>query len=100
VVPAVKGNQTILDAAQKAGPQLSSVVITSSVAAIVNPKEEPEYEFTEADFASNSLEQAIKEREEGVKTTPIILYGASKTAAEREVWKFRNEHRVSYLCAK
>ena len=80
----------------KAGPQLTSVVVTSSVAAVTNPKE-GSYTFTEADFASASLDRATEEREEGVQTPVGILYSASKTAAERAVWKFRDGHRVRYL---
>jgi nucleoside-diphosphate-sugar epimerase len=93
VVPAVKGSETLLTSALKAGPQLTSVVVTSSVAAVINPKE-GEYTFTEADFASVSLDRATEELEEGIKTPTWVLYGASKTAAERAVWKFKDEHKV------
>jgi nucleoside-diphosphate-sugar epimerase len=93
VNPAVRGTETILASALKAGPQLTAVVITSSTIAVVNPVE-GEYVFTESDFASFSLDKALKDRDEGVKTPGGILYGASKTASDRAVWKFREDHKV------
>jgi nucleoside-diphosphate-sugar epimerase len=81
----------------KAGPQLTSVVVTSSTIAVTNPKDEPEYTFTEKDFASAVLELVIKNKEAGVATSSAFLYGASKTASERVVWKFRDSHKVSPL---
>jgi nucleoside-diphosphate-sugar epimerase len=93
VIPAVRGAETILNSALKAGPQLTAVVVTSSTVAVVNPVE-GEYVFTEADYATASLEKAIKDRDEGAQTPSGILYGASKTASDRAVWKFREEHKV------
>jgi nucleoside-diphosphate-sugar epimerase len=95
VIPAVRGTETALESALKAGSQLTSVVVTASVVSITNPKEDPEYTFTELDWASSALDRAIKDKEEGSKTPSNILYAASKTAADRAVWKFQNVHRVS-----
>ena len=97
VVPAVRGSETLLESALKAGPQLESVVVTSSTIAVTNPKDEPGYTFTESDFASAALDRAIKERGTGVRTPGGVLYGASKTAAERAVWKFRDEHKARFF---
>jgi nucleoside-diphosphate-sugar epimerase len=94
VGPAVRGTETILDSALRAGPQLTSVVITSSTIAVVNPVE-GEYTFTEKDYATFALEKTLKDKEAGEKTPSGILYGASKTASDRAVWKFRDEHKVS-----
>jgi len=96
VIPAEKGSETLLESALKAGPQLASVVVTSSAVAVVDPKEKPGYVFTESDFASVRLAQAIKDKEEGVKTPGGVLYAASKTAAERAVWKFRDQHKPNF----
>lgn len=95
ITPAILGNEAILESGRKAGPQLSSVVITSSAAAVFDGKKPAPYVFTEADFARSSLEKAEADRKEGVKTNPGMLYGASKVAAERAVWKWRDEHKVS-----
>ena len=94
VIPAVRGAETVLASALKAGPQLTSVVVTSSTIAVVNPVE-GEYVFTEKDYATFALEKALKDKEAGGKTPAGILYGASKTASDRAVWKFRDEYKVS-----
>jgi nucleoside-diphosphate-sugar epimerase len=52
--------------------------------------------FTEAEFASVYLDIEIKKKIEGVKTAGNVLYVASKTAAERAVWKFRDEHKPAF----
>lgn len=62
--------------------------------AVTNPKEGP-YTFTEKDFASFALEKVLKDKEEGKTSPGGVLYAASKTAADRAVWKFRDEHKVS-----
>lgn len=88
VIPDVRGTETILEAALKAGPQLSSVVVTPSVAAITNYPAEPGYVFTGRDFVYAALDVATKNKAEGIKTPEAILYSASKTTAKRTVWKF------------
>lgn len=95
VIPAVRGAETVLASALKAGPQLTSVVLTSSTIAVVNPVE-GEYTFTEKDFASFALDKALKDKAAGQKTPSSILYGASKTASDQAVWKFRDEHKPSF----
>jgi nucleoside-diphosphate-sugar epimerase len=73
------------------------VVLTSSAAAIVNPDKEPNYTFTEADWASIALDTAIKNRDAGIDTPAAVLYPASKTASDRLVWRFREEKKVCSL---
>lgn len=97
VIPAVKGSQSILFSALKAGDQLTSVVITSSVASIIdydNP--DPEYCYTEHDFATTAIEKATGDLEAGVHTPANVLYAASKTAADRAVWDFRAKQKPSF----
>ncbi|RFU30552.1 hypothetical protein B7463_g5794, partial [Scytalidium lignicola] len=97
IIPAVKGTETILNSALKAGPQLSSVVVTSSVAAVTNyPTPIPDYVFNESNFASIALETAERDRAEGKKTPSGLLYTASKTAAEKALWKFKDEHKPPF----
>ncbi|KAH7384961.1 hypothetical protein BKA64DRAFT_154165 [Cadophora sp. MPI-SDFR-AT-0126] len=96
ITPAIRGNQVILDSALKAGSQLSSVVITSSAAAVVDASKPGGYVFTESDFATTALEKADKDKAEGVKTPPGVLYSASKAAAEKEVWRWRDEHKPKF----
>ncbi|TVY75622.1 putative NADPH-dependent methylglyoxal reductase GRP2, partial [Lachnellula suecica] len=96
VVIAKRGNEVLLASALKAGPQLSSVVVTSSVAAIIDPREDLEYTYTEADWAAGALEQAEKDNEAGVSTPAGRLYSASKTAADRAFWQFRETHKPKF----
>ncbi|KAG9231618.1 hypothetical protein BJ875DRAFT_468946 [Amylocarpus encephaloides] len=94
---AVAGNTSLLDSALKAGPQLKSVVTTSSTVSVMDPKEEgSEYVFTEKDFASLALEESTKDRDAGRSTPSNRLYAASKTAADRTMWKFRDEKKPSF----
>ncbi|KAH9221212.1 hypothetical protein DL95DRAFT_382081 [Leptodontidium sp. 2 PMI_412] len=93
ITPAIRGSEVILDSALKAGPQLSSVVITSSAAAIYDANKSSPYTFTESDFASFALDRAEADKEQGLVTPPGILYSASKTAADRAVWRWRDEHK-------
>lgn len=94
MIPAVKGTETLLTTALKSGPQLSSVVVTSSVVAIVNPTDVPGHVFTKEHYASVALDRANKERGGNVTTPGIVLYSASKTAADRAVWQFKKDHKV------
>ncbi|EMR80895.1 hypothetical protein ACHAP3_006486 [Botrytis cinerea] len=98
VTPAVEGTKTALFSALKAGPQLKAVVITSSIIAVFNPRTD-DYTFTESDFASVFLAQAQEDLKESRPTRAGVLYGASKTAAEEAVWKFRTERSPSFAIA-
>jgi nucleoside-diphosphate-sugar epimerase len=92
VIPAVAGTMTLLNSAlEHAGPQLEAVIVTSSVAAISDPKP-PGYVFTEVDFALNATNVAEANRAEG-KDAPGVLYSASKQAAEKAVWTFKEEKK-------
>ncbi|KAL3427477.1 nad dependent epimerase [Phlyctema vagabunda] len=91
VVTAEKGSLSLLYSALKAGPQLESVVVTSSVAAIFDSSKPIGYTFTELDLAFTNFDLAIKEREKQKSIHPGLLYSASKIAAERAVWRFRDE---------
>jgi nucleoside-diphosphate-sugar epimerase len=89
---AVKGTTSILDSALKAGPQLKSVVYISSIAAVASPKEPP-YIYSEKDWNSFSEEEVQRL---GKQTPGAQIYRASKTAAERAFWKFRDEQKPSF----
>ena len=71
------------------------MVVTSSVAAVIDRPVEPGYVFTEKDFARNAFDQATEDKAAGIDTPIGTLYAASKTAAERAVWEFKNKHNVS-----
>lgn len=85
------GNRTLLNSAlDKAGPQLKAVVVTSSIVASYTPPLAPGAVVDELQFNQTSLEQAIKDKEAGVETPGLAMYVASKTAAERLLWEFKN----------
>lgn len=84
--PAINGVLSILHSAQThAGPQLQCFILTSSIAAIADRWTHPfghPYSYTEADWNTNSLLQAQQ------SFTAPVAYGASKTEAERALWRF------------
>jgi nucleoside-diphosphate-sugar epimerase len=89
---AVTGTTSILASALKAGPQLKSVVVISSIAAVASPREPP-HTYTEEDW--NTFSEGEVERL-GKQTPGGQIYRASKTAAERAFWKFREEKKPSF----
>lgn len=92
VIPATKGCQEILDSAYKnAGPQLEAFVLTSSVAAVAEPTKK-NHEYTEDDW-NESDEKTAQDVSDSV-----ALYKASKTLAERVIWKFLDTKKVKHSC--
>lgn len=92
VKPAVGGTKNVLAHVEKAQPQVETVVVTSSIAAISsNAGTVPEtHVFSEADW---SPEAVMRERKN--------WYSLSKTLAERAVWEWADTHpkqRVVTIC--
>jgi len=87
--PAVKGTVAIMESVMKNAPDVKRVVVTSSVASVLSPKE-PGYIFTEADWNDFSPEVVEKE---GRAASQSHKYKASKTLAERAAWKFVEDHK-------
>jgi nucleoside-diphosphate-sugar epimerase len=93
---ATMGTTVVLDSAYKnAGPQLRTVVFMSSIAAI-RGAQQPPYVFTEADW-NNVAEEHVEKM--GTKSDPRYIYGASKTAAEKVFWKFRDTVKPNWTMA-
>ncbi|KAI1266534.1 hypothetical protein F5Y18DRAFT_444985 [Xylariaceae sp. FL1019] len=89
---AVDGTQNVLNAAQRAGAQLRSVVLASSTAALFNfPLESRIYD--EKDWNTTS-EQIMSQK--GDEADTFNAYLASKTAAEKLFWAFRKEYKPSF----
>ncbi|KAH7138109.1 hypothetical protein B0J11DRAFT_513605 [Dendryphion nanum] len=90
---AVNGTKTILESAlQFAGPQLKTVVIMSSIAAVLNGSPPP-YKLSEKDW--NNFAEGMVEAQ-GKETPGPIIYVASKAAAEKAFWAFRDEKKPSW----
>jgi nucleoside-diphosphate-sugar epimerase len=98
IKPAVQGTVGILESAlAHAGPQLESICVISSLAAINDPKFGPKSIITEANWASTSAEKVAAAIAAGNTRdlNAMTVYSASKIAAEKAVWRFRDEHKVS-----
>jgi nucleoside-diphosphate-sugar epimerase len=94
-IPAVRGNLSILNSANsKAGPQLKSFVLTSSIAAISDRWKQPvDHAYTEDDW--NTSAEAVARAD----FTAPVAYGASKAGAERAMWDWQREYQPSFACA-
>ena len=89
---AVHGTTSVLKSTAHAGPQLKSVVLMSSIGAIMGSRKPP-YTYSEADW--NDISEAEVARL-GKETPGAHIYLASKTAAERAFWKFRDEAKPAF----
>ncbi|RYP56752.1 hypothetical protein DL771_011620 [Monosporascus sp. 5C6A] len=92
---AVSSTIAVLHSAEKAGPQLQSVVYMSSCAAIFNTPPEVKV-HTERDW--NTTSEALVDRL-GSEAGALVGYAASKTAAEKAFWKFRDERKPGFALA-
>ena len=86
---AVESTTGILNSALKAGPNLQSVVLMSSVAAVMDLPPEPR-PYSEKDWNTKSEEVV---RAYGSEAPFYIAYAAAKTASERVFWEFRQEKK-------
>ncbi|RXW15439.1 hypothetical protein EST38_g10412 [Candolleomyces aberdarensis] len=86
--PAVDGTLGILKSALKNNPAIKRIVITSSCAAVMTNTPEART-FSEADWNELSIKET---REQGRQALPMTKYRASKTLAEKAVWKFYEEN--------
>ncbi|KAK4199521.1 putative oxidoreductase [Triangularia verruculosa] len=91
---AVEGALRVLESAITE-PSVQSFIFMSSVAAITDSEVKKE-RFDETDW-NDSAERVV--RELGDKTPGHVIYFASKTAAERAVWKFRDEQKPGFKIA-
>jgi len=92
MVPAVNGVKRILESVKTtdSGKRMGAFVLTSSVAAIVDFTKPDDYDFSEEDWNENG-ERIARE-----KFMPGPAYGASKAAAERALWNWREENQPSF----
>lgn len=88
---AIEGTLRALEAAHKE-PSVKSFVLMSSIAAVLSTKEGP-YTFTEADW--NDQAEAVVAKL-GKDAPSGMIYLASKTAAERTLWRFRDEKKPKF----
>ncbi|KAE8361228.1 hypothetical protein BDV27DRAFT_167122 [Aspergillus caelatus] len=81
--PAINGTTSILQAAQEYAPQVRRVVITSSMAAVIDVEKDPQpdHTYTEEDWNPMTFEQAES-------AIGIVAYAASKAVAEKGAWRY------------
>jgi nucleoside-diphosphate-sugar epimerase len=89
---AINGTVRALESAVKE-PKIKSFVLMSSITAMLQMNRTGDYTYTEADW-NTFAEAAVAEQ--GKANPGRIIYSASKTAAERALWKFRDEHKPSF----
>ena len=89
---AVNGTRSILYSALKAGPQLKSFVVLSSVVAIMSSAQPP-YVFTESDW-NDWAEPTVAAK--GKDAPGMAIYCASKVAAEKAFWAFKDQEKPSF----
>jgi nucleoside-diphosphate-sugar epimerase len=89
---ALESTAAVLGAAVKSGSAMESVVFMSSAAALFDPPMENRL-YTENDWNTASEDIVAQD---GDKAGGFHSYLASKTAAEKLFWKFRDVHRPSF----
>ncbi|KAF8304367.1 NAD-binding protein [Clavulina sp. PMI_390] len=89
--PAVAGTTGVLKSIAKHAPSVKRVIITSSAASIITPKQPP-YTWSEADWNTSSPAQVEKL---GKDAPPGDKYRASKTLAEKAAWEFVDANKGS-----
>lgn len=91
IVPALHGTTRVLESVLAHGTNVKRVVITSSVAAVLETQGTPRV-FTEADWNEGSV---VEVREKGVHASQAGKYRASKTLAEKAAWDFVEKNKGS-----
>ncbi|KAF2200618.1 NAD(P)-binding protein [Delitschia confertaspora ATCC 74209] len=93
---AVQGTKAILQSATKE-PGLKTVIFMSSILAVLSPEpssfQQSPHIYSEKDWNSEA-EELVKKF--GKETPGRVIYSASKTAAERAFWRFREVHEPKY----
>ncbi|KAK4122990.1 NAD(P)-binding protein [Parathielavia appendiculata] len=88
---AIKGTVRALESAHKEA-KIKSFVFMSSILSVMQQAKEG-YTYTESDW-NTYAEDAVAEQ--GKATPGRIIYSASKVAAEKALWKFRDEHKPCF----
>jgi nucleoside-diphosphate-sugar epimerase len=90
---AIAGTKTLLASAlANGGPGLKAVVVMSSIAS-VRSSHPPPYTFTERDWNDFAEDMCA---EKGTDTPGMVIYAASKVAAERAFWEFKEREKPGW----
>ncbi|WOO83831.1 Ketoreductase azaE [Vanrija pseudolonga] len=93
IKPAVNGTVGILDSIKKNNPNVKRVVITSSVAAILDDDIPKPHTYEEDHWNEYSVREV---KEKGRNATNGDKYRASKTLAEKAFWKWIEDNKPSW----
>lgn len=88
VETAHKGTVGILEAVKAHAPGVKRVVVTSSFAAIVDPKKLSGYTYSEKDWCPITREESFND--------PASAYRFSKTQAEKAAWEFVDKEKPHF----
>ncbi|CAI7634267.1 unnamed protein product [Penicillium glandicola] len=91
LIPAISGTQGILQSIKQHGPDVKRVVLTSSVAAMVDPSVgfDRGHLYTENDWPKTTWDEAVK-------GSAFVGYAASKQFAEKAAWEFMENEKPSF----
>lgn len=98
LIPAIQGTVGLLESVQKHNPSVKRVVITSSLAAILDLSKglRPGYTYTDDDWNPATYE-------EGRDSNATVAYCVSKVLAEKAAWDYVKEKKpnfdISVICA-
>lgn len=81
--PAINGTKSVLETTQKHAPNVTKIVITSSIAAMVDGSRSNDPSFVVTEQSWNPVTW-----EEAAKPNYMVPYVASKTFAEKAAWDF------------
>ncbi|KAJ9602511.1 hypothetical protein H2200_013054 [Cladophialophora chaetospira] len=91
----VAGTMNCLEAAAQ-NPSIKSVVYTSSSTAALIPEPDKQGVVVEKDTWNEKAVQAARSSQTPAARLPYTIYAASKTEAERALWRWTEEHRPSF----
>jgi len=97
--PAINGTLSLLQSAHKYGENVKHVVITSSIASVMDKTLEKGHAYTEKDWNDSAMKTVLDLRSRGEAVDGFLAYVASKNEAERAVWRFKKEHNPAFTLA-
>ncbi|KAK3941773.1 dihydroflavonol-4-reductase [Diplogelasinospora grovesii] len=94
--PAIKGTTSILQSIARVAPSVRRVVVTSSMAAVIDFIGSPRFTnppktYTESDWNPITLESAL-----APDASLNVIYQTSKTFAEKSAWQFMEQKRPGF----
>lgn len=96
ITPAVNGTTSLLSSALlHAGPQLKSIVITSSISALYSGRPAPGSTITESGKSAINL-STLRDDIATNRIPKVALYSISKIAADAAVWDWRDAHKPHF----